>query len=289
MDGLSDLWANQDSAASATRTFPKTKTGQSEQYMKTSSFPKARTATAALALLAFGLASVCHADPKIKTELKIPTTIKATFNSSCDNSSGPSVTLDGSIQMSGFKEKFIFKNNKRGNRTTNMISAHDVTLIPLVGAITLPKQPSQGGIGGNPYLYVVFRDTAGSNLTEEVLLGRCVQGFSIEAEVVSKLMASSDVSIGDCKNKQGPEITVDCDITISGLNATLIFRNNPKGTHTAEVVTDVTLIIEGSTMKIPKRKIHGGVGRNPIVGMQFLHDDDAPMSEPVTFGRCNKL
>jgi hypothetical protein len=161
--------------------------------------------------------------------------------------------------------------------------------VPLVGAISMPKQPSQGGVGGNSYLSIVFRDTAGNPLTEEVYLGRCVQGYYLEAEVISELMASSSVQIEDCNNKSGPIITVDCDVTISGLNATLIFRNNPKGTHTAEVTTDISLIVEGSTMKLPKRRAKGGVGRNPIVGMQFLHDDDTPMNEPYIFGRCNKL
>src|SRR6185503_18489678 len=164
-DGLSDSWANRDSAANAAQPSRKTKTGQSEVPMKNPSLLKqGRVATAALALLAFGMASTGRADQTVKTALHVPTKIKAVINSSCDSSSGPQVTLDGTIEMSGFKEKFIFKNNRRGTRTTNMISAHDVALIPLVGAINLPKQPSDGGIGGNPYLYIVFRDTQGNQL-----------------------------------------------------------------------------------------------------------------------------
>src|SRR5215216_4592487 len=142
-----------------------------------------------MTLFASGIASL-HADQTVKSTLKIPTTIKATINSTCDNSGASAVTLDGTIQLSSFKEKFIFKNNKRGTRTTNMISAHDVALVPLVGAISMPKQPSQSGVGGNSYLSIVFRDSAGNNLTDEVYLGRCVQGYYLEAEVISQLTAS---------------------------------------------------------------------------------------------------
>src|SRR5688572_7597308 len=116
--------------------------------MKTLSLsPRSRMLTTAIAVLAFGMASVSRADQAVKTVLKLPTSIKALISSSCDNSGGAEVTLDGSIKLGSFKENFIFKNNKKGTRTTNMISAHDVALIPLVGSISMPKQPSDGGVG----------------------------------------------------------------------------------------------------------------------------------------------
>ena len=217
-------------------------------------------------------------------------TINATVNSSdCQNSGGPEVTLDGSLALGGLKVKFIFKNNKKGTHTATVVSERTVTLVPLGGAITIPKQPVRGGVGGNPYIYLQFHDGRGNNLTEEVLLGRCVQGLSISPEVLSQVIASSDIQIGGCSNKGGPFITVGGELTLSGLHANLIFRNNVKGTHTAEKTADVTLIAEGSAITLPKQPVKGGVGGNPIISLQFLHGDNQPIGDEITLGRCNTL
>jgi hypothetical protein len=257
--------------------------------MKTSSLLQ-QTGIAAVALLALGLTSVGRADQSFDTAFAMPTTIKATVNSSdCQNSGGPEVTLDGSISLGGLKAKFIFKNNKKGTHTATVVSERTVTLVPLGGVITIPKQPVRGGVGGNPYIYIQFHDGQGNNLTEEVLLGRCVQGLSISPEVLSQVIASSDIQIGGCSNKGGPFITVSGELTLSGLHANLIFRNNPKGTHTAERTADVTLIAEGSAIVLPKQPVKGGVGGNPIICLQFLQGNDEPIGEPITLGRCNTL
>jgi len=39
--------------------------------------------------------------------------------------------------------------------------------------LTLPKQPVNGGVGGNPLIYIKFYQTDGSAITDEILLGRC--------------------------------------------------------------------------------------------------------------------
>jgi hypothetical protein len=249
-----------------------------------------QTAIVAVALLALGMTSIGRADQSFDTPFAMPTTINATVNSSdCDNSGGPEVTLDGTINLGGFKAKFIFKNNKKGTHTAVVVSERTVTLVPLGGAITIPKQPVRGGVGGNPYIYLQFHDGRGNNLTEEVLLGRCVQGLSISPEILSQVIASSDIQIGGCSNKGGPFITVGGELTLSGLHANLIFRNNPKGTHTAEKTTDVTLVAEGSTIVLPKQPVNGGVGGNPIICLQFLQGNGEPIGEPITLGRCNTL
>ncbi len=45
----------------------------------------------------------------------------------------------------------------------------------VVGAMSFPKQPVQGGVGGNPWISVRFADSAGQPIGSETLLGRCVQ------------------------------------------------------------------------------------------------------------------
>src|SRR5436309_655475 len=81
------------------------------------------TATAALAIVALGTTSLCHADQLRTNVFDLPTSIHAKVTSTgCDNSQGPEITLSGSIEVSAFKTKFTFQNNKRGKHTTNCVS-----------------------------------------------------------------------------------------------------------------------------------------------------------------------
>lgn len=245
--------------------------------------------TAAVAVLALSTAA-SRADQLRTDALVLPTAIHAKINSTgCDNSDGPQITLSGSIEVSSFKSKFTFKNNRKGTRTTNCVTECDAVLIPLGGTISLPKQPSQGGVGGNPHVYLQFRDNEGENLTEEFYLGRCVQDVSVDADVLTQVAATSQIQIEGCSNRHGPDITLDSSVTLSGMHAAFIFRNDVKGTHTAETTADVMIISKDSKIVIPKRRSHGGVGRNPIISLQFLYDDDSAMCAPIVLGRCRKL
>jgi hypothetical protein len=51
----------------------------------------------------------------------------------------------------------------------------DVTLMSSGFSLSFPKQPVQGGVGGNPWISVRFADSAGQQIGPETLLGRCVQ------------------------------------------------------------------------------------------------------------------
>ncbi|MCI0747744.1 MAG: hypothetical protein L0Y58_20245, partial [Verrucomicrobia subdivision 3 bacterium] len=76
---------------------------------------------------------------------------------------------------------------------------------------------------------------------------------------------------------------------LSGLHAKFIFRNNVKGTHTAEETRDITIIRDGSAIKIPKQPSRGGVGGNPLISIEFLDGNGTAIDDPVFLGRCNKI
>ena len=78
-------------------------------------------------------------------------------------------------------------------------------------------------------------------------------------------------------------------LVLSGLKARIIFRNNVKGTHTAETYSDVNIIIEGTPVTIPKSPHQGGAGGNPLVLLQLLQGDGTAIFDPLLLGRCNKL
>jgi hypothetical protein len=93
----------------------------------------------------------------------------------CQNSPGPTITLDGTLTFSGLKARFIFRNNDNpvGGPHVNNGTIRDVDIILEGTAITLPKSPAQGGVGGNPLIYLQFRQGNGAPIGGEIRLGRC--------------------------------------------------------------------------------------------------------------------
>src|SRR5204863_2710670 len=100
--------------------------------------------------------------------------------------------------------------------------------------------------------YMKFYDSKGNALTDEMFLGRCVQGLSLGGDFLNDVVGATTVHTDGCSNHPGPVITMGGEITLSGLKARIIFRNNPKGTHTAETFADVNIIIDGQSVTLPK-------------------------------------
>ncbi|MEW6307061.1 MAG: hypothetical protein AB1705_26660 [Verrucomicrobiota bacterium] len=95
----------------------------------------------------------------------------------CANSPGPYISLDGGLTFSdGLQARFIFRNNDNpvGGPHEAVVSA-PIVLIPAGVHVTFPKQPVQGGVGGNPWISIQWRLGDGTPIGSEVLLGRCVQ------------------------------------------------------------------------------------------------------------------
>jgi hypothetical protein len=244
-----------------------------------------------VAAVAFTLiAPALRADQQVSAPYLMPLSINAVVDESdCENSPGPQITLGGEIRMGGLKARVIFSNNAKGTHTATVVSQYDVNLLIDGGSITIPKQPVLGGVGGNPYIYLQFHDGKGNDTSEEFLLGRCVQGLTVTADVLNAALARANVHAEGCSNKKGPFITLDGDLKLSGLHARFIFRNNVKGTHTAEETRDIAIILDGSTITLPKQPVRGGVGGNPLISIQFLDGHGEPISEPVLLGRCVQM
>jgi hypothetical protein len=245
----------------------------------------------AMALLALG-ALTARADQTFGLAYKMPVHVSCNVNETgCNNNPGPTITLDGAISLGGLGANLIFQNNIKGTHTTTLVEwATNIALVPLGAPISIPKQPVLGGVGGNPYIYMQFYDAKGNALTDETFLGRCVQGFNFSGEFLNDVVGATTVSSGDCSNSGGPTITMGGELVLSGLKARIIFRNNPKGTHTAETFTDVDLIVDGSVVTIPKSPHRGGAGGNPLVYIQFTQGDGhTPITDKILLGRCNKI
>jgi len=165
-------------------------------------------------------------------------------------------------------------------------------LLPLGETIRFAKQPVLGGVGGNPWIYVQFLDGAMNPISDEILLGRCVQGLDPTGiEFLMPTDVEVDVTSGDCQNSGGPRITLTGELSLGGINARLVFRNNEKGTHEHDEFTDVTIVIlpAGESITFAKQPPQGGVGGNPHIWFQFVDGGGAPYGGELYLGRCTQL
>lgn len=208
----------------------------------------------------------------------------------CHNSGGPQVTVDGVIKLGSVCAKVILSNNAKGTHTATVQREYTVSLA-LEKSITIPKQPVRGGVGGNPHIWIQFTNGGGAGLSEEIYLGRCVQGRNVSKDLITEAILKLIATATDCSNKGGPFITLGGEMVLSsGLNAKLIFRNNLKGTHTAEADVSVKLISSGTKITLPKQPVQGGVGGNPLITIQFVDcKTGASIGDPIELGRCNQL
>jgi hypothetical protein len=211
--------------------------------------------------------------------------------SGCQNNPGPYITLNGELALSGVKARVILSNNAKFTHVTSQDVVGDAVIIPAGDKITINKQPSRGGAGGNPWIYLQFKSN-GQAIGSPQLLGRCVQGLNNAAVDFSLATgANMTVTSGGCSNHPGPYVTLDGELKLGGLDASLIFTNNARFTHVAaaDVVVDVVLIPAGQSITFHKQPPLGGAGGNPFIYVQFLGGAGDPLGTPILLGRCVQI
>src|SRR6266567_537985 len=96
------------------------------------------------------------------TELPLPVSVNAALTvTDCSNNPGPNITLDGLAALGGFGVEMTFSNNLKGTHDYTVDKQVEIALQPAGQAITIPKQPVLGGVGGNPFIWVQFVNAAG--------------------------------------------------------------------------------------------------------------------------------
>jgi len=210
----------------------------------------------------------------------------------CENNPGPYITINGEMRLSGLNARVVLTNNKRFTHVATGDVTADVVLVPYGSSLQINKQPSRGGVGGNPWIYLQFNDTKGKPYGSPVLLGRCVQGlaktngtFSIPGNT------RGTVTSGDCNHTGGPTVSLNGELRIGGLGATIILTNNAKFTHAtaADVQVEIVLIPEGESLVFAKQPPLGGAGGNPLIYLQFLSGANEPLSNMIFLGRCGQF
>jgi hypothetical protein len=217
--------------------------------------------------------------------------------SGCDNSPGPYITLQGEIALGGLGTRMLFTNNVKGTHQHTEVGRAELVVVPTGESIVLPKQPVQGGVGGNPFIWIKFENERGESLSQEIYLGRCVQGLqrNVTLDFSGLAEAIAQLAVADCANSPGPYITLDGRLELrSGLDAKLIFRNNDNpvdGPHeaSADAVVRVRLLPPGEVITFPKQPVRGGVGGNPWIWFGFLDGQGEAIAEAELIGRCEQL
>ena len=212
-------------------------------------------------------------------------------SSSCENSPGPTITLSGILAVAGLGVETIFQNNVKGTHTHTEETMAAAVLIPAGETVSIPKQPVLGGTGGNPFIWVQFTDANGNAISDEIFLGRCVQGpFAADADFVISALARADITGGTCDNT-GSTISLSGELSLSGIDANVIFRNNDNpvgGPHKNDqpLVVSIELIPPGMSIEFQKQPSLGGVGGNPWIYLAFLNAAGEPVSDTFLLGRC---
>ena len=231
------------------------------------------------------------------TNLEMPVSVAYELTTyDCSNNPGPQITFSGLASTAGFGVRTIFRNNMKGTHEYTDEAKVDVELQPDGAEITIPKQPVLGGTGGNPFIWIQFIDGNGNAMGEEIFIGRCVQGYTFKGaqQVAENATAYADYTVAGCENSPGPNITFESGISLAGISAVIIFRNNDNpvgGPHEAvrDLSNSLQIIADGTSFTFPKQPVLGGVGGNPWIWTQFLDGSANAVSNEILLGRCEQL
>ena len=229
-------------------------------------------------------------------DFSMPVAMRAALTTSgCSNNPGPQVTMSGTMALGGFGVEMIFRNNEKGTHEADGEIRADVAVIPAGQSITIPKQPVLGGTGGNPFIWVQFTNADGAPISDEIYMGRCVQGTTtpVYADLGVNAVAAATALASGCSNNPGPYITLDGDVGLGGIGARVIFRNNDNpvgGPHEADAdAVSFTLLAAGTRFQIPKQPVLGGVGGNPYIWALLKQGDGSDITNEIFLGRCVQL
>jgi len=111
----------------------------------------------------------------VAATVSIPSTLNMDVSALDCSNKASTISLSGSLVLSGLDAKIIFRNNVKGTHENDQ--SVTANIIPSGTSITFPKQPSLGGVGGNPWIFLQFLDENGTPIGNTIFLGRCVQNF----------------------------------------------------------------------------------------------------------------
>src|SRR5262245_32583995 len=168
--------------------------------------------------------SAAQAGVTIEKSLSQPASVVTKASAAgCENNPGPFVTLNNELTLGGLGARLIFRNNEQGTHEHDEDVSVDIAILEEGEKFTIAKQPPQGGVGGNPHIFLQFFDGDWKALGKPQYLGRCVQGLKAASKLFPLPTDATVVLEGSCENHPGDVITLTGALTLGGLNGKLIF------------------------------------------------------------------
>src|SRR5437867_1066556 len=163
----------------------------------------------------------------VSADVPMPVAVHVDASSSgCDNSPGPTITLSGELALAGLGVQMTFQNNVKGTHQHIETTTATAVLIPAGERLSIPKQPVLGGTGGNPFIWVQFMDANGNAMSDEIFIGRCVQGiFATDATSVIQAFGTADLTVGTA-DTTGRTSALSASWGCPGVKGQIIFRND---------------------------------------------------------------
>lgn len=112
----------------------------------------------------------------VSASVTIDTTVQLEVSvNGCTNNPGPTITVAGTVRFAGLRARLIVRDGAGGPIVGEATTDASVVVLAAGETLAIPKQPVRGGVGGNPWIWLQLTDGDGNSLTDEILVGRCVQ------------------------------------------------------------------------------------------------------------------
>jgi len=222
----------------------------------------------------------------VKTKVMVPASFEMqVVADGCQNHPGPQIHLGGELGLGSVDGELRFQNPPGRHSATADVSVGIEIVKPTPPIVFSKKGSDEEGVTGNPEIYIQLLDGYGKPITDEIYLGRCVQGLN-PVSLLMGLPANADLEVeaDSCTNHPGPEITWSGKMYLRGVDARVILRN-PGGTHEGdeEVELAFTIIPKNDPIVLPKQGSEpDGVTGNPEVYLVVDGDE-------IRLGKCVKL
>ena len=112
--------------------------------------------------------------------------------------------------------------------------------------------------------------------------GQVHKTFDLPAELTVTLQASA------CNTAPGPQISVQGDLVLAGLNTEVIFARPGKPVENEPIVVEQVVVPDGSHTSTPGQNVTGGLSNNPYIWVQLLDDKGRALTSEMFLGRCDQ-
>jgi len=112
--------------------------------------------------------------------------------------------------------------------------------------------------------------------------GQVKKTFDLPASLTVTLDATA------CSAAPGPQVTLQGDLVLAGLNTEVIFRNPGPQVSNEPIVVEQAVVPGGQHQNTPSQNITGGVSNNPYMWLQILDSKGRTLTSEMFLGRCDQ-